>query len=216
MIVGDFKTIGFFAWLDIEDAKILRLQFLQPNGDSLPIPIPITGGTIDDSILEFIKLAGERHGNPSRPKYDADDLLDSPFPKIISECVNLLLYLCSEKPDIPDDTELRTKRSRDSFGNPKRAVQWDVGTRIGSALRKATEREMTKESSDNEKDLNNFAVKNPHTSPRPHMRRAHWHSFWTGKRDSSDRKLILRWLPPITVNIDGMDLPSVISPVAER
>ena len=213
MLVGDFETIGFFAWLDIEETKILRLHFLQTNGESLPIPIPITGGTIDDSILEFVKLSSERYGDTSRPRYDANDLLDSPFPKLISECVNLLLYLCSEKPDIPDDTELRTKRSRDTYGNPKRAAQWDVGTRIGAALRKATEQEKAKEPSAGEEDTANATSKKPHSSPRPHMRRAHWHSFWTGKRDSADRKLVLRWLPPITVNIDDVDLPSVINPV---
>ena len=211
--IEDCETIGFFAWLDYSDAKILRLQFLKPNGEALPIPIPITGGTIDDSILEFIKLSGERHGIKGRPMFDADSLLDSPLPKLISECVNLLLYLCSEKPDVPDDTELRTKRSWDSYGNPKRAAQWDVGTRIGAALRKASERKATEEPSVDEEDSSNSIEKKPHSSPRPHMRRAHWHSFWTGKRGSSERKLVLRWLPPITVNMDDVDLPSVINPV---
>jgi len=216
MIVGDFETIGFFAWLDFEGVKILRVQFLQSNGETLPIPIPITGGTIDDSILEFIKLAGERNGKPGKPEYDADDILDSPFPKLISECVNLLLYLCSEKPDVPDDTELRARRSRDSYGNPKRAAQWDVGTRIGAALMKASERKTEDTAPVDEEDSESPADKKPNASPRPHMRRAHWHSFWTGKRDSAERKLILRWLPPITVNINDMDLPSVISPVNEK
>jgi hypothetical protein len=211
--IEDCETIGFFAWLDYSDAKILRLQFLEPNGEVLPIPIPITGGTIDDSILEFIKLSGERHGIKGRPMFDAGSLLDSPLPKLISECVNLLLYLCSEKPDIPDETELRTKRSRDSYGNPKRAVQWDVGTRIGAALRKATERDVAEDVDDGANEATGSDTKKPHASPRPHMRRAHWHSFWTGKRNSAERKLVLRWLPPITVNIDGIELPTVINPV---
>jgi predicted DNA-binding protein (MmcQ/YjbR family) len=216
MQVGDYETIGFFAWLDNENAKILRLHFLEPNGDTLPIPIPITGGTIDDSILEFARLSGERNENMNGSNYDADSLLDSPFPKLIAECINYLLYLCSEKPDMPDDTELRTKRSRDTYGNPKRAVEWDVGTRLGAALKKAKGKEISIETTNDEINSASKDDKKTHTSPRPHMRRAHWHSFWTGKRDSSERKLVLRWLPPITVNINDMDLPSVISPVSER
>ena len=39
-----------------------------------------------------------------------------------------------------------------------------------------------------------------HTAKRPHMRRGHWHHFWTGPMDSAqDRKLVLKWLPPIFV-----------------
>jgi len=213
MVIGDSESIGFFAWLDIEDVKTLCLQFLESNGETVPIPIPLTGGTIDDSIIEVAESFGERYGYKDGRKYDADNLLASPFPRLISECINLLLYLCSEKPDLPDDTELRTRRSRDTYGNPKRAAQWDVGTRIGAALRAATEREAATESSDDEDDTENSAAKKSHASPRPHMRRAHWHSFWTGKRDSPEHKLVLRWLPPITVNINDMDLPSVVKPV---
>lgn len=37
--------------------------------------------------------------------------------------------------------------------------------------------------------------------------------YWHGKRDSTDRKLILRWIPPIAVKIDDAELPTVIRPV---
>ena len=50
-----------------------------------------------------------------------------------------------------------------------------------------------------------------HASPRGHVRRAHWHSFWTGPRaDAAKRKIELRWLPPIPVNLDlGGIVPTV-------
>ncbi|EMO24671.1 hypothetical protein LEP1GSC170_1243 [Leptospira interrogans serovar Bataviae str. HAI135] len=35
----------------------------------------------------------------------------------------------------------------------------------------------------------------------PHIRRAHWHHFWAGSNE--ERKLILRWLPPIPVNFES-------------
>src|SRR5271157_6628010 len=44
-----------------------------------------------------------------------------------------------------------------------------------------------------------------HASPRPHIRRAHWHSFWVGKKDQPDaRSVTLKWLPPIPVNVQGV------------
>ena len=53
-----------------------------------------------------------------------------------------------------------------------------------------------------------------HSGPRPHVRRAHWHSFWTGKVGSEERRLKPRWLPPIPVNLDDPDsIPAVIRPV---
>ena len=53
-------------------------------------------------------------------------------------------------------------------------------------------------------------------SPRPHMRRAHYHHFWTGPHDG-ERKLIVRWLPPIPVNWkDDTELPTVIHLVTSK
>lgn len=38
-----------------------------------------------------------------------------------------------------------------------------------------------------------------HKTPTPHMRRAHWHHFWTGPLDGK-RELICHWIPPTFVN----------------
>lgn len=35
-------------------------------------------------------------------------------------------------------------------------------------------------------------------SVRPHVRRAHWHHFWTGPRDG-ERELVCHWIPPTLV-----------------
>jgi hypothetical protein len=60
----------------------------------------------------------------------------------------------------------------------------------------------------------------PMTSPdlppiSPELRRAHRHSFWVGKRDQPDaRSVTLRWLPPIPVNVQGVeDLTTTVSDV---
>ena len=38
------------------------------------------------------------------------------------------------------------------------------------------------------------------TPKSPHSRRGHWHHFWTGAKNSDDRKLILKWIAPTFIN----------------
>ena len=57
-----------------------------------------------------------------------------------------------------------------------------------------------------------------HASPRPHIRRAHWHSYWVGQKSQPEaRSVVLKWLPPIPVNVlDTEDLtPTARDVVAE-
>ena len=60
---------------------------------------------------------------------------------------------------------------------------------------------------------------------RPHVRRAHWHTFLSGARlredgsaiPSSARRRELRWMPPVPVNVRDLDeLPAVIHPVQQK
>ena len=51
---------------------------------------------------------------------------------------------------------------------------------------------------------------------RPHIRRAHWHTYWVGPMDEvyPKRKTILKWLPPIPVNVTDVEkLPVVVREV---
>ena len=58
-----------------------------------------------------------------------------------------------------------------------------------------------------------------HSSPRPHVRAAHWHTFWVGPRNAKfpERKPIIRWLPPIPIGMDWKkELPTNIHMVLEN
>jgi hypothetical protein len=51
---------------------------------------------------------------------------------------------------------------------------------------------------------------------RPHIRRAHMHSRWTGPRkDRKKQEIVTRWLPPIPVKVglEGEELVPTIRPV---
>lgn len=122
--------------------------------------------------------------------------------------VSLLLYICSTNGEIGDGQQTpkkprskKTKKGQRMFP-PHKVATWDVGVRMGAALRKAKEA-TSKGPAEN-------SGEKEHSSPRPHVRRAHWHGYWTGPRDG-ERKFILKWLSPILVG-DG-DIPVTIKPI---
>ena len=121
----------------------------------------------------------------------------------IKKILNLVLYLCADNVDIPKLPQHPKERVRLS-GNVDVAKEpkiWTVGERVSLFLKKHYYK------SDSSKKGSS------HSSPRPHIRKAHWHSFWTGKINSDSRKLIVKWLPPIPVNISDeelIELPNVI------
>ena len=50
------------------------------------------------------------------------------------------------------------------------------------------------------------------------IRRGHWHTYWTGKKDGSEkRKLILKWIPFTYVNVEkSEELPIVVNVVKNQ
>jgi hypothetical protein len=77
---------------------------------------------------------------------------------------------------------------------PDRPTHWEVGYRLGAALRRASAERSSEEPT------------GTHSRPRPHIRRAHWHSYWVGKWNEPDaRAVVLKWLPPIAVTVQHAD-----------
>lgn len=105
---------------------------------------------------------------------------------------SMLLYLSSDAPEIePIERELpaRPKPQRTKNGMilqpPNSPRVWTVGSESAKAIRK-WEKVPTGER---------------HESPRPHIRRAHWHGFWKGPK-SGMRSFFYKWIPPIPVNLN--------------
>ena len=90
--------------------------------------------------------------------------------------LQLLLYLCSEEQDMPQ-IEHPQKRWTISGGvrSPKEPQVWDVGVRVSNAIWNYKNHERTAE-----KEM--ASVQGAHSSPRPHVRAAYWHTFWVGPR----------------------------------
>jgi len=130
--------------------------------------------------------------------------------------VALLLYLCSQGAEIGDGTHAprnpkpKTVRGLARQFPADKPTTWDVGVRLGAALRQARRSEET----------GNAEKGSSSAGPRPHIRRAHWHGFWTGSREGGPRsgkekrRFDLRWLPPIAVKVsDVSTLAAVVRPV---
>lgn len=112
----------------------------------------------------------------------------------VEPLVSLLMYLCSEEPDITSKpspmNEARIRRGK----SPYHPTIHHVGYRIGAAFRKAkAEREASQ------------GTGGHGASPAPHMRRAHWHTYWVGKENTPQRRQVVKWLPPIPVNVKSDD-----------
>ncbi len=120
--------------------------------------------------------------------------------------MQLLLYLTSEEPDIEEDriTKSSYKPSSKVKNKFSEIQRWEVGIRYGKAMR--LYKQEIKKREKKEKDPDIPADKKERKPVRPHWRNAHWHHFWTGKRDTDQRKLICKWLPPTLVGEGETDI----------
>ncbi len=77
--------------------------------------------------------------------------------------------------------------------HPREIQKWDVGWMIGAKLKKYKASNDIHESKNKQTEQVQNDEQKPGTSKRPHIRAVHYHHFWTGKKDSSERKLIMKW-----------------------
>ena len=110
-----------------------------------------------------------------------------------------LLYLCSYEPDIRETvvSKQRSRQAKKSIDKPVR--EFSVGVRFGEAFRKWTKGTLG-------------AQTNTGTGQhkRPHVRRAHWHRYWVGKKNSDDRELIIKWVSECFCGVtDSSELDTV-------
>ncbi|MFL5303058.1 MAG: hypothetical protein ACJ79R_22230, partial [Anaeromyxobacteraceae bacterium] len=161
------------------------------------IPIHL-GGTVEAGIASAVATAREAARVAGRAFADHARLAPpEALAAALAPMVNLTLYVCARNAEMRDAAGKRERPAnprptKTSAGPrlfpPDRPTTWDVGYRTGAALAAASASAGEPQGG-------------THASPRPHIRRAHWHHFWTGPR-AGEREIALRWLPPIPVNVD--------------
>lgn len=241
--IGTAPVYGFWAWLEFDVARNggreLRVLLdaarnperpLAPIGpDQVPalISIPLDLGAPDlQTALGSIVASGQQvadglglslPGNTEQTRVEGIAQLEG----VLRPALSLLLYICSQTGEISNRGRIDRQPSNPRPKKTRRQgwrlfaadgpVEWDVGVRMGAALRTAYARERSS-------DVDTSTDRNV----RAHVRRAHWHTFLSGRRKRDDgssipaaeRRRELRWLPPIAVNIEDFDsLPATIRKV---
>ena len=204
---------GFIAHLDFNlFSKGVDLQFAIFSDEvHLPkmIALPLGEGTLADAMDRV-----DATDNLFMPPNYSSSYVGSrdEYKKTFSSMLQLLLYLCSEKPDLPEiEHPSKRKRLSGAVRPPEEPNVWDVGVRISNAIRNYKKRS-TEESGAGADILSD----GHHASPRPHVRSAHWHTYWTGPREARfpERMPVIKWIPPIPVGVDWKkELPTLVKTV---
>jgi hypothetical protein len=196
---GKPYIVGFWCHLEKDQndgREELRFVFFWNNGNLTQLPIHLGDWSLDKGIKKFLKEAKKQASRVGKTISAKPDGMPNPSPYI-----QLVLYLCADNADLPavpqhPKTRVRQSGQADVARRPR---VWDVGLRIGSSIRRYRNQQ-----------VGGTGHAGTHESPRPHVRKAHWHHYWTGPKDG-EHKLILHWLPPIPVNTDQEgDGPAVV------
>lgn len=203
---GDAPLAGFFAYLE-HDANSSRpeLRFVLNLGVGLVPGLAIHLGpwTVTEAMDRAVSVA--RDQAPESIGIEAAD--PAGMAADMYPLVSLLLYLCSDEPELRDHAgatrpqyprPVKTKKGWRMFPPDKPRI-WHVGESIGTSLEKAVQERKARSPRD---DGQNRAA------PAAHIRRAHWHGYWSGPvkprpeqtEAQQPRRYSYKWIPPILVS----------------
>lgn len=126
----------------------------------------------------------------------------------------VLFWLCSENSEWgtqgkPVRPPPRRVGKHQRFIPPKKPVQIYAGARAGAALRQPFRPERDSPL----KELGGMSNRRL----RPHVRKAHWQTYWKGKPTQGEEKsMLLKWKPPQIVNGQNDDLDAVVRFIKEN
>ena len=166
------------------------------------IALPLGDGTLADAMDRIDELDNLFTGDRVKIRYIGSR---EDYRKTFSAMLQLVLYLCSDEPDMPEIEHPKNRRRLSgAVRAPEEPRVWDVGVRISHVIRNYGKRSIA--AGDTEPEGH-------HARPRPHVRSAHWHTYWTGPKTAlfPERKPVIRWIPPIPICMDWKrELPTNI------
>jgi hypothetical protein len=177
---------GGLQWLCMRYTALKSLDHMDTDQivdiKILDFAIPLDGSRIDDAIRAGI----EEMGPLVNLRRDSPDLFEKRgwFSRIKAD-INLLFYLCTDSAEYSPARPKMTYRIKGKARPPEKTRTWDIGIKTGKLLREASE------------GLAKITGPNgSRTAKRPHVRRAHWHLYWTGKGRKTPK---LNWVSPMLV-----------------
>jgi len=204
---------GFFAYLEYDvnehhNELRLVLDYDVPIPSLYSAPIHLGPWPLAEALAKTAEAAAEQAKLLNMDYKPAMGEMQKDFSPLIS----LLLYLCSVNGEIGNDSQRpirpRTKKTKKGprLFPPPQPKTWDVGVRMGAAMRRATAAATETAAAQDEPGPDK-----QRSSPRPHYRRAHWQGYWTGPR-TTDQKYVVKWIQPLLIGVND-DMPVTIRPV---
>lgn len=185
-------SLGFFV--SVADDNIIFGEMFTDGMSASYIPIN-QNGTLKEILNNMLSDADFMEGY-------TDDI--NRMAKKISEKLQYVVYLAAVNAEIVPVTKGAVTRkastaTRKPTSRTFKTEISDVGYRIGSAIRQNRTRFLNETK----------PVSEGHGTPKaPHIRRSHFHSFWTGSGE--DKKLIIKWVNTVFVNADkGSDVTTL-------
>ena len=203
---------GVWVYIDADNWKTGQICFVLDSNGSPSFSAELKPGTAQDWAKLVVRRSAECLGVGERELSKELEALTTLYESLLP----LVLYLCSQDAEVGTGNELPSNpkpklvKGGERLFPPNLVKVWGVGLRIGAAFRKANSTAAIGGESES------------HQSPRGHIRRAHWHGFRVGPKNRedgteipvSDRKLEIRWQPPLTINLDDVKhLPATIRKV---
>ena len=191
------EIYGFWVQLewDTQTERVELRLLLNMKNSLLPMILHIGEWTLEEAVAKALnesKIQAQHQGIPTPPLNSA---ISKRLATFLSPLVSLVLFLCSDEPEIEDRKQpsslpqrprpKRTKKGWKLFP-AKRPRTWNVADNLGEKIRVA-------------RKLTTRAQIGGRKGPIPHLRKSHWHGFWKGPRDGK-RKFIIKWLGPIVVS----------------
>jgi hypothetical protein len=214
----DGQTIyGFWAHLewDMSDGKRELRIVADLDREHAQFALQLGKWSLEDAIERMFAENNRMADLLGIPEVE-DQGKKSELMKFLQPVLSLLLYLCSQASEIGDgqhkpsnSSPVKGRKFQRIFEAPK-VKTWDVGVRMGAALRQARQ------------SVSSYGL-GGQGGNRMHLRRAHWHGFRSGpmtdvygtKIPSWARAFELKWILPIMVNeLEGGLLPATIRSVA--
>lgn len=169
----------------------------------------------DSEYIESIKIYYHGIGNN-----EIKDLIRIQFlndweshKKDIISSVALAIYLCAQNAEIDNDNNYKNENSLNKATDDKNNIidrkksnsfktrNIKVGYRIGATIRESLNKQSGVNNL-NDKTCRKISI---HSKKSAHIRRGHYHHYWTGSKKDGTQKLILKWTPPTFVNATNED-----------
>lgn len=170
-------------------------------GSEYNLSLPIYGDTLRDAVNY---LRRSMHTGLSHIFINRYDVYLAAY---------IILYLVASNADIQRRETIYKSLSNKDLNSLNQVETFDVGINVGKAI--SLMKDNSKDKDSNKVDIKIVQHKK-YKQRKAHVRCAHWHRYWVGPRDDpSARKLIVKWIPPIFVNLNkNQEIKSIsVTPV---